>query len=176
MTEKHALRRVFCLVLTAALICTAVYSEGFAEDMPYAYMPNVILSSDGSVFSVSVPTKLPFCSTGAGSARCADEISVTCISPGGVYLKSIFVTPPDDWHGASYDFASASDEEKHAFFCFQGLAIPGSGSADLSEYCHIEGRSACPVTYAVYSTDPSSDLYGILCADAVITVGWNITY
>ena len=166
------------LSLVMALVMCAVMSvPSFADnstDSPGNINSEVMLTTDGTAFSVTVPTQLPINIALDGTVTTATNVAIVNDSSGPVIVTNVSVNVKNGWTIAEWgkDFSATQIGTKEFTMQLNGANVSTDGSVALTGFPSIASGDSLPLTYdADLATQVNAINEGI--ADVVFTVGWD---
>lgn len=174
---KNKPKVLSCVI--ALILCAVMSVPSFADnstDSPGNINSEVMLTTAGTAFSVTVPTQMPINIALDGTVTTATNAAIVNDSSGPVIVTNVSVNVKNGWSIAEWgkDFSATQIGTKEFTMQLNGANVSTDGSVALTGFPSIASGESLPLTYgADLATQVNAINEGI--ADVVFTVGWDIS-
>ena len=172
--KKKIASALLALAMIMALSVSAFADNEITSPLSSATAP-VLLTTEGTAFSATVPTALPVSVSSNGTVLCASDLTIQNHSCAQIKVSSVSVSGYGAWELKEFstDFSREKTDLSHFAFKLQGAEVPTSGTADVSVFSPIDGGGQCALAYDAKIANQSAALSAVHIADVVFVLGWN---
>ncbi|WP_058486884.1 BspA family leucine-rich repeat surface protein [Defluviitalea phaphyphila] len=161
---------VLSVVLTGLLPSTAVYASEVTN--PGSGKSTAVLSSDGLIMDVTVPTSVLIYVDENGEVTTPDYLPIINNSIAPVFVHSLTVTPKNGWtlDPIATDYTNFKVNQKNYWIAFNGLD-PSIGPIALAT--PINGSDSLNLFLSAGVAPQRTAISGLNIGEIVITLGWD---
>lgn len=170
---KKLMALVLVLTLITAMAVPACADNTIETSGGTSTVP-VTLSTTAATFSVTVPTAFPVNVGADGTVTVADNLKITNNSNGQIKVSSVEISGKNGWSLVDFgtDFTKKPTDTKQFGFKLMGKNVPVGGSADMSVFTAIDGKTSLGISYDSTVAVQSSAHSGTEIASVIFTIGW----